>query len=90
VEPEEEAAKELRQKEPETSRTAQGTKLSNINPPVVSEMLSNQNIPNHQSPQSPITSSSASTQTGNLGNSMADEMRLPIFRGDGSEYLDKH
>jgi hypothetical protein len=90
VGPEEEAAEELRQNEPETSGTAQATEVSNINPPVVSEMLSNQNIPNHESPQSPITSSSTSTQTGNLRNSMADEMRLPIFRGDGSEDPDQH
>jgi hypothetical protein len=37
-----------------------------------------------------VTSSSASTQKGNLGSSMEDEMRLPIFRGDGSEDPDQH
>jgi hypothetical protein len=40
-------AEELHQNEPETSGTVQATEVSNINPPVVSEMLSNQNIPNH-------------------------------------------
>jgi hypothetical protein len=90
VGPEEEAAEELRRNEPETSGAMHATKVSNINPPVVSEMLGNQNIPNHQSLQSTITSSSASTQIGNLGNSMVDEMRLPIFRGDESEDPDQH
>jgi hypothetical protein len=47
---EEREAEELHQNEPETSGTAQATEVSNINPPVVSETLSNQNIPNHQSP----------------------------------------
>jgi hypothetical protein len=76
--------------EPETSGTAQTTEVSTINPPIASTVLSNQNSQNHQSPQSTITSSSTSTQTGNLGSSMADEMRLPIFRGDGSEDPDQH
>jgi hypothetical protein len=48
--PKEEAVEELRRNELETSETVQTTELSNINPPVVSEMISNQNIPNHQSP----------------------------------------
>jgi hypothetical protein len=60
---EEEEAEELFQNEPETSGTAQTTEVSNINPSVISEMLSNQNILNHQSSQTTITSSSASTQT---------------------------
>jgi hypothetical protein len=81
---------EIHQSEPETSRTAQFTKVSNINPPIVSIAPSNQNSQNHQSLQSVVTSTSAYTQTGSLGNSMEDEMRLPIFRGDGSEYLDQH
>jgi hypothetical protein len=53
-------------------------------------MLRNQNSQNHHNPQSTITRSSTSTQTGNLGNSMEDEIRLPIFRGDGSEDPDQH
>jgi hypothetical protein len=88
AEAEEEAVEELRRNTPEPSGTMQATEVSNINPPVVSEMLSNQNILNHQSLQSIITSSSSSTQTGNLGNFMVDEMRLPIFRGDGFEDID--
>jgi hypothetical protein len=90
---EERKAEEPRRDEPKTSGTAQTTEVSTIIPPVVSTTLSNQNSQSHQSPQSTITSSSTYTQTGNLGNlgiSMADEMRLPIFRGDGSEDPDQH
>jgi hypothetical protein len=87
---EEGEAEELRQRELETSGTVQTTEVSNNDPPVVSETLNHQNSQNHQSPQSTITSSSVSTQTGNLGSSMVDEMRLPIFRGDGSEDPDQH
>jgi hypothetical protein len=85
---EEGEAKELCQSEPKTSGTAQVTEVSNINPHVVSIALSRQNSQNHQSPQSTVTSSLEDTQTRSLFSSMADEMRLPIFRGDGSEYLD--
>jgi hypothetical protein len=85
--PEEGATEELRQDEPENSGTAQTAEVSIINPPVVSTTLGNQS---HQSPQSVTTSSSTSTQTGNPGSSMADEMRFPIFRGDGSEDPDQH
>ena len=87
---EEEAAEELHRNEPETLGTAQNTEVSNINPPIVLEMISNQNIQKHQSPHGTITSSSTSIQTRNLGNFMADKMRLPIFRGDGFEDLDQH
>jgi hypothetical protein len=68
----------------------QTTEVSNINPPIVLQMLSNQNIQKHQGPQSTVTSSSTSTETRSLGNSMADEMRLANFRGDGSEDPDQH
>jgi hypothetical protein len=44
---EEGEAEELHRNEPETSRTMYATEVSNINPPVVLETLSNQNIPNH-------------------------------------------
>jgi hypothetical protein len=68
----------------------QDTEVSNINPPVVSKILSNQIIADHQNLQRNITRSLASTQIGNLGNSMVDEMRLPMFKGDGSKDLDKY
>jgi hypothetical protein len=87
---EEGEAEELHQSEPETSGTAWTTEVSNINPPIVSTVPSSQNSQNHQSPQSTVTGSSTSTQTRSLVSSMADEMRLPIFRGDGSEDPDQH
>jgi len=76
-----------------TSGTTQTTEVSTINPPFVSAALGNQNSQSHQSPHSTITSSSTFTQTenlGNLGRSMADEMRLPTFIGDGSEDPNQH
>jgi hypothetical protein len=87
---EEVRAEELRRGEHETSKTIQTIELSIINPPVISAALGNQNNQNHRSLQSIVTSSSASTEIGNLGISMVDEMRLPIFRGDGSEDFDQH
>jgi hypothetical protein len=68
----------------------QVTKVSNINPLVVSIAPSSQNSQNHQSLQSTVTSNLAYTQTRSLGNSMVDEMRLPIFRGYGSKDPDQH
>ena len=64
--------------------------VSTINPPIVLATLSNQSSKSYQSTQSNVTNSSTHTQLGNLGRSMEDEMRLPIFRGDGSEDLDQH
>jgi hypothetical protein len=87
---EEGEAEEIRQSEPKTLGTTQINEVSNINPPVVSVAPRSQNIQNHQSLQSVVTSTSAYTQTRSLGNSMVDEMRLPIFQGDGSEDTDKH
>ena len=58
--------------------------------PVDSVVLSNQSNPSHQSVQSTVTSSPPHTQLGTLERSMADEMRLPIFRGDGSKDPDQH
>jgi hypothetical protein len=78
---------EPRRDEPETSGTVQTIEVSTIIPPVHSTTLSNQS---HQSIQSIVTSSSTYTQSGNLRRYMADEMRLPIFRGDGSEDPDQH
>jgi hypothetical protein len=82
---EEGEAKELHQSEPEISETMRTTEVSNVNPHVVSTIPNSQNSQNHQSSQSTITSSPSSTQTRTLVSFMADEMRLPIFRGDGSE-----
>jgi hypothetical protein len=82
---EEGEAEELRQSEPESSRTVQTIEVRKINPPIVSTVPSSHNSQNHQSPQSTVTGSLTSTQTRSLVSSMADEMRLPIFRGDGYE-----
>jgi hypothetical protein len=71
----------------------QTIEVSTIIPPFGSSVLSNQSNQSHQSIQSTVTNNSTYTQTRNLGNlgiSMADEMRLPIFRGDGSEDPDQH
>jgi hypothetical protein len=58
--------------------------VSTTTPPIVLATLSN------KSSQSTVTSSSIHTQSRNLGRSMVDEMRLPIFRGDGSEDPNQH
>jgi len=50
---------------------------------------SNQSNQSNQSTQSTVTSSLVHNQSRNLGRSMADEMRLPIFKGDGSEDPDQ-
>jgi hypothetical protein len=68
----------------------QTIEVSTITPPIVLEELSNQSSQSHQRTQSTITSSSAHTQSRNLGRSMADEMRLPTFRGDGSKDPNHH
>jgi hypothetical protein len=64
--------------------------VSTITPPVVLATLSNQSSQSYQSTQSTVTSSSIHTQSRNLGRSMEDEMRLPIFRAYGSEDSDQH
>jgi hypothetical protein len=81
---------ELRWDEPETSGIAQTSEVSTIIPPVVSVVLSNQGNQSHQSVQSTVSSSQPHTQSGAPGRYMADEMRLLIFRGDGSEDPDQH
>jgi hypothetical protein len=83
-------AEEPRREDPETSGTAQTAEVSTIIPPVDSVALRNQINPSHQSVQSTVTSSPPHTQSGTPGRSMVDEMRLPIFRGDGSEDPDQH
>ena len=87
---EEEKNEEPRQEESEASWTTQTVEVSTITPPVVSTTLSNQSNLSYQSTQRTGTSGSTHTQSGNLGRSMADEMRLPTFRGDGSEDPDQH
>jgi hypothetical protein len=87
---EEEEAEELRRDEPKTSGTTQTIEVSSITAPVDSVVLRNQSNPSHQSVQSTISSSLPHTQSGTLGRSMVDEMRLPMFRGDGSEDPEKH
>jgi hypothetical protein len=68
----------------------QTAEVSTITLLVDSVTLSNQSNPSHQSIQITVTSSPPHTQSGTLGRSMADEMRLPIFRRDGSEEPDQH
>jgi hypothetical protein len=82
--------KNLAEKRRKLLELSQTIEVSTITPPVISATLSNQNSQSHQSPQSTITSSSTYTHIGNLRSSMADEMRLPIFSGDGSEDSDQH
>jgi hypothetical protein len=88
--PEEEKTAKPRREESKTSGIAQIVEVSTITHPVVLATLSNQSIQSNESTQSILTSISAHTQSGNLGISMEDEMRLPIFRGDGSKDTDQH
>jgi hypothetical protein len=87
---EEEQTEEPFQEEVVTSRTAPAVEVSIITPPVFLVALSNQSNLSYQSTQKTGTSGSVHTQLRNLGRSMADEMRLPTFRGDGSEDPDHH
>jgi hypothetical protein len=64
--------------------------VSTIIPHVDSVALSNQSNPIHQSVQRTVTSSPPHTQSGTPGSFMVDEMRLAIFRGDGSENPHQH
>ena len=73
---------EPHRKQSKTSRNVQTVEVSTITPHVVLTTLSNHS---NLSYQSTGTSGSMHTQSGNLGRSMADEMSLPTFRGDGSE-----
>jgi hypothetical protein len=86
---EEVETEELHREEPKTSGTAPTIEVS-ITHPVVLETLSNQSNQSNQSTQSTVTSSLVHTQSRKQRISMADEMRLPIFRGDGSEDPDQH
>ena len=82
--------KELRRGEPETSGTVSTIEVSNITLPVVLESLSNQSNQSSQRNHSTATRILVHTQSRNQGRPMADEMRLLIFRGDGSEDLEQH
>jgi hypothetical protein len=73
----------------ETLGTVHIVEVSTITPPIVSVTLRNQSNQSYQSLQSTVTSSTVHTQSRNLGRYMADEMRLPTFRGYGSEDLDQ-
>jgi hypothetical protein len=66
-----------------TSRTAYIVKVSAITPHFVLTTLSDQSNLSDQNTQSTSTSGSMHTQSGTLGISIEDEMRLPTFRGDG-------
>jgi hypothetical protein len=87
---EEGKTKEPHREESETSGTAPTIEVSTINPHVFLVALSNQSSHSYQRTQSTITNSLVHTQSGNLGRSMADDMRLPIFKGYGSEDPDQN
>jgi hypothetical protein len=75
--------------ESETSGTALTVEVCTITPFVL-VASSNQSSQSHQINQKTVTSSSTHTQSSTLGISMEYEMRLPIFRGDGSKDPDQH
>jgi hypothetical protein len=87
---EEVQTKELQQGEIETLGITHTIEVSTITPPLVLEELSNQRNQSSQSHHITITSSLEHTHSRNQGRSMEDEMRLPIFKGDGSEDHDHH
>jgi hypothetical protein len=76
--------------ESKTSGTVQTVEVSIITPPIVLAVLINQSNQSPWSAQRTATSIPPHTQSGNLGRSMADEMRLPTFKGDGSEDPNQH
>jgi hypothetical protein len=87
---EEGRAEEPCQEEPKTSGMESTIEVSTIIYPVVSTPLRNQSNQSHQNTLSTVTSSLPHIQSGNLGRSMVDGMRLPTFRGDGSEDPNQH
>jgi hypothetical protein len=80
---EEEQTEEPHREESVNSGTMPAVEVSTITPPVVLATLSNQSNLSYQRTQRTGTSGSVHTQSRNLGRPMADEMRLPTFRGDG-------
>jgi hypothetical protein len=87
---EEVETEELHREEPETSGTTPIVEVSIITPLVFLAELSNKSNQSSQSTQRTITRNLVHTQSRNQGRSMADEMRLPIFIGYGSEDPDQH
>jgi hypothetical protein len=87
---EERKTEEPRREESVTSGTTPTVEVSTITPPVVLAALSNKSSQSYQSTQSTVTNNLVHTQSRKLGRSMADVMRLPIFRGYGSEDPDQH
>jgi hypothetical protein len=81
---------ELRREELETSGTTPTVEISTITPLIFLATLSNQSNQSSQSNQSIVTRSLVHTQLRNQRRSMVDEMRLPIFKGDGSVDPDQH
>jgi hypothetical protein len=93
VREEEVETKEARREELGTSGTVPIIEVSVDTPPIVLETSSNQSNQSsqiNQSTQSIVTRILVQTQLRNQGKSMEDEMRLPIFIGDGSEDPDQH
>jgi hypothetical protein len=87
---EEGKTEEPSREESQTSGTTWIVEVSIITPPFVLATSSNQSNQSHQSAQKTVINSPPRTQSGNLGRSMADEMRLPTFRGDGSKNPNQH
>jgi hypothetical protein len=87
---EEGKVKEPRREEPETSGTTPNIEVSTIIHHVFLAALSNESNQSHQNTHSSVTSSPPHIQLGNLGRSMEYEMKLPTFKGDGSEDPDQH
>jgi hypothetical protein len=80
---EEAEAEELCRGKLETSGTVPTVEVSITTPPVLA-------VVSNQSNQRTITRSLVHTQSRNQGKYMEDEIRLPIFRGYGSEDPDQH
>jgi hypothetical protein len=80
---------ELFRGEKKASGTVPTIEISIVTPRVVLETLSRQSNQSNQSTQSIVTRILVHTQSRNEGKFMEDEMRLPIFRGYGSEYPDQ-
>jgi hypothetical protein len=87
---EEEKIEEPRREELETLGTALTVKVSTITPPIVLALLSNQSSQSYERTQRNVTNISVHTHSRNLGISMEDEIRLPIFRVYGSEDPNQH
>jgi hypothetical protein len=87
---EEGETEEPRREESKTSGTAHTVEVSTITPPIFLTTLSNLSDLSYQRAQSTGTSGLVHTQSRTLRIYMVDEMRLPTFRGDGSEDPNQH